>query len=199
MFLKIFFLWQLAWGSNVISVESVQYQNLMDSPSCELLYFRQIERSKVIREAIYILGLEYESPMARIMTENTLINNKLFLDNKVWEDLTTEVMIVADLDENLLQAINDYGFDRIYFSIKGPGLTWNSVGSSISPEIKVDFLITDQKVIITYPIYKGDECNKENTPVNLAWLGPHDDWSIFFSHENLKDFSETFTGNDSQP
>ncbi len=178
MFIQFFFTFQLAMASYDIKIQSVQYQSLMDSPSCELLYHRQLERSKVIREAIYLLGLDEESSQAKIMQQNTLITNKLFLDKNIWEDLITEVTITAQIDSLLLKAINSEGLDKLYFSIKGPGLAWSSLGSSMSEDIKFDYSTLEQKIIISYPIYKGDECQKENVPVEIHWSGPYDDWSL---------------------
>lgn len=151
-------------------VSNTVYLQINEHPSCLLLKHRSTEREKVIRELEHIMALDFKDPINKLMTENTLINNKLFLDQAVWDDVSTNLFFEVTLSAELKDKIEQVGLEQVFFRIQGPGLSWTSYLNQFPPE--VEYLLEGDNLKVKYPIYLNTYCLHPERSPELFWFGP---------------------------
>ena len=158
-------------------VTDISFREIAEHPSCSLLQHRAWQREKVLRELAYLMQLEDLSTIDRVLSENTLIQNKFFLDPSVWQDPSTSVRLILETNQDFTAEVAKSGLDKTFLSIKAPGLQWTSPIGQLPDDITLSYDGLENKIVLEYPIYINDFCQKANQPIEVTWLSAQQEFS----------------------
>lgn len=172
-FLILFFL-QIAFSDSNqnLSIQNMNIETLVETPSCLLLKHRDLEREKVIRELKHIYKMTSDDPIAYLMESNQLVHNKLFMDKELWSAPVVKIGFHSSVSKKLADAIVQYGINQILFSIKGEGVTWTSYPHQTPNDIQFNYDQEKQLLAVEYHVYMSVLCVSDPVPLQLRWFYP---------------------------
>lgn len=169
----------LAFHGQALPIEDLELLVNHQSPSCLLLKHRAKERQKVIREIRHLMGITTSNPVTKFMEEDTLIKNKVFLDEKLWNAPAVEVVFRAKITKQMKEATLEHGFDNIILSVRSNGFSWTSHPQQFPKDVTLSY--NDRILQIRYPIYMNSYCEDPQDEPSVQWLHPNQE---FDSTEN---------------
>ena len=157
-------------SAEVLPVIKAEYHTPSQIASCALLRARENERKKVIREWIHLNSKALKGDLKALLLTNSLAINKLFLPDEVWRDLNAQVQFEVPIPPALKAEIERLGLGQIYFSLKGPGLHWQSFVYQRPREMTVDLSANGESLSIRYQTYLSVVCWTPEPTIQFEWI-----------------------------
>lgn len=152
-----------------LEVLKTEYRIPENSPSCQLLMHREIEREKMIRELIHLDTLSDNPDVVTLLLMNYLHTNKEFLDHELWSDETVEVSQWIATLPVLETNITEEGLDEQIFEVDALGFYW--VGPVFNFPKGVIFTHLDSQTLkIEYKIYLSNYCGHADHSANVRFF-----------------------------
>jgi hypothetical protein len=155
--------------AETLELTSTEYLAPPAAPSCGLLHQRELEREKVMREFVYLMGTLRKNERA-LVPLNCLMTNKFFMPKDTWEDDSVEVAVTAKISDEMRAEIKRIGFKNVFIRTDGPGFIWQSEAGQLPDEVSIIEDPDGQDLDIRYKTYLNAACERPLRPTTVEWI-----------------------------